>query len=39
MMQWQVLLLLIVSDIRSDAMNTSDLEEDKKQLFQELLKR
>ena len=27
-----------VSDIRSDAMNTSELEEDKKQLFQELLK-
>ena len=27
-----------VSDIRSDAMNTAELEEDKKQLFQELLK-
>ena len=27
-----------VSDIRSDAINTSVLEEDKKQLFQELLK-
>lgn len=27
-----------ISDIRSDAMNTSELEEDKKQLFQELLK-
>jgi len=27
-----------VTDIRSDAMNTSELEEDKKQLFQELLK-
>ena len=27
-----------VSDIRSDAMNTNELEEDKKQLFQELLK-
>jgi len=26
------------TDIRSDAMNTSDLEEDKKQLFQDLLK-
>ena len=29
---------LNVSDIKSDAMNVSDLEEDKKQLFQELLK-
>jgi hypothetical protein len=27
-----------VSDIRSDAMNTTELEEDKQQLFQELLK-
>jgi len=27
-----------VTDIRSDAMNTSELEEDKKQLFQDLLK-
>jgi len=27
-----------VADIRSDAMNTSELEEDKNQLFQELLK-
>lgn len=27
-----------VADIRSDAINTSQLEEDKKQLFQELLK-
>ena len=27
-----------VADIRSDAMNTSELEEDKKQLFQDLLK-
>jgi hypothetical protein len=27
-----------VSDIRSDAMNTSELEQDKNQLFQELLK-
>jgi hypothetical protein len=27
-----------VSDIRSDAMNTTELEEDKRQLFQELLK-
>lgn len=27
-----------VSDIRSDALNTTELEEDKKQLFQELLK-
>ena len=27
-----------VADIRSDAMNTSELEDDKKQLFQELLK-
>jgi len=27
-----------VSDIRSDAVNTTELEEDKKQLFQELLK-
>lgn len=27
-----------VSDIRSDAMNAGELEEDKKQLFQELLK-
>ncbi|MFI5237250.1 MAG: hypothetical protein ACHQLA_04870 [Ignavibacteriales bacterium] len=29
---------LYVSDIKSDAVNVSDLEEDKKQLFQELLK-
>ena len=29
---------LSVSDIRSDALNTTELEEDKKQLFQELLK-
>lgn len=27
-----------VTDIRSDAMNTTELEDDKKQLFQELLK-
>jgi hypothetical protein len=27
-----------VTDIRSDAMNTSELEEDKKQLFQDLLR-
>ena len=29
---------LKVTDIRSDAMNTTELEEDKKQLFEELLK-
>jgi hypothetical protein len=31
-------VMIQVSDIRSDAINTSVLEEDKKQLFQELLK-
>jgi len=31
-------VILQVTDIRSDAMNTTELEEDKKQLFEELLK-
>ena len=31
-------VILQVTDIRSDAMNTTELEEDKKQLFEDLLK-
>jgi len=31
-------VVIEVKDVRSDAMNTSDLETDKKQLFQDLLK-
>jgi hypothetical protein len=31
-------VIIKVTDIKSDAMNTTELEEDKKQLFQDLLK-